>query len=348
MNVEQIHKYVYNLLTNLEYYMNDFSILQNIVQENNSFLLTTHVNPDADAIGSELAFYEVLKILGKKVKVVNHSTTPYNLEFMDEENIIEKFDETVHSKIFDEADVIVVLDLNQANRVVKMEDGLRSFKGTKICIDHHQDSENFVDHFFGSVEYSATGEIIYDFIEQTKIVELDKRISDLLYAAIMTDTGSFRFERTTPKLHRITANLLEYGANPTDIYDKIYDQFKFGRIKLLGEALRSITLNQTREIAVMKITRDDLEKNGATEADVDGFVNYCLSIKGVKMGILLYEMKDGIKISFRSKGEIHVNKLAAEFGGGGHSNASGARLFNTTIDKMKEKIITAAQKYFEQ
>ena len=232
--------------------MKDFSLLKNILQENNSFLLTTHVNPDADAIGSELAFYEVLKKLGKNVKTVNHSATPYNLEFMDEENIIEKYDEAIHSKIFDEADVVVVLDLNQANRVVKMEEGLRSFGKTKICIDHHQDSENFVNHFFGGTEYSATGEIIYDFIEQTNIVELDKRISDLLYAAIMTDTGSFRFERTTPKLHRITAKLLEHGVDPTDIYDKIYDQFKFGRIKLLGEALRSITLDQTREIAVIR------------------------------------------------------------------------------------------------
>ncbi len=328
--------------------MNIFSLLQNIFLENDFFLLTTHVNPDADAIGSQLAVFEILKKLGKKVRLVNHSATPYNLEFMDEIQIIEKYDEKIHSHIFEEAKVVIVLDLNQANRVVKMEEGLRSFKGIKICIDHHQDSENFVDHFFGGSEYSATGEVIYDFIEQTQIVELDKRISELLYAAIMTDTGSFRFERTNPKIHRITASLLEYGVDPTDIYDKIYDQFKFGRIKLLGETLRTISLDTTRKIALMKITRDDLDKNGATEADVDGFVNYCLSIKGVVIGILIYEMKDGVKISFRSKGEIHVNKLAAEFGGGGHSNASGARLLNTTIDKIKDKIISAAQKYLEQ
>lgn len=328
--------------------MNIFSLLQNIFLQNDFFLLTTHVNPDADAIGSELAVYEILKKLGKKVRAVNHSATPYNLEFMDEIQIIEKYNEAIHSNIFNDAKVVIVLDLNQANRIVKMENGLRSFKGIKICIDHHQDPENFVDHFFGGVDYSATGEIIYDFIEQTQIVEMDKRIADLLYAAIMTDTGSFRFERTTPKVHRITAKLLEHNVNPVDIYDKIYNQFKFGRIKLLGDALKSISLDQSEQIALMKISRDDLERNSAEEADVDGFVNECLSIKGVKIGILMYEMKDGIKISFRSKGEIYVNKLAAEFGGGGHSNASGARLFNTSIEEMKEKVITAALKYLEQ
>ena len=197
-------------------------------------------------------------------------------------------------------------------------------------------------------EYSATGEVIYDFIDQTKIIELNKRIADLLYAAIMTDTGSFRFDRTTSKIHLIAARLLECGVNPTEMYDKIFDQFKFGRLKLLGEALSTLQIDSTQKIAAMTITRESLAKNNATEADIDGFVNYCLSIQNVLVGILFYELKDGIKISFRSKGSIPVNKLANDFGGGGHINASGVRLYNTSIDDMMEKVISAAQKYITE
>ena len=325
--------------------MTDFSSLKKIIDEHNSFLLSTHVNPDADALGSELAFYLILKKLGKKIRIINHSSTPYNLEFLDEQNVIEKFDETIHKNVFDETEVFILLDLNQANRIVKMEKSFREFKGVKICIDHHQDTENIFDHMFGGTEYSATSEIIYDFIEETKIVELDKVIALQLYAGIMTDTGSFRFDRTSSRIHHIMAELLDRGVNPTDVYDKIYDQFKFGRVKLLGYTLSTIQLDSTGQIAYMIIKRDLLEQTGSTEADIDGFVNYCLTIQGVKIGILFYELKDGIKISFRSKGEISVSKLAKEFEGGGHTNASGIRLFNTTIEEVKEKIISAAQRY---
>jgi bifunctional oligoribonuclease and PAP phosphatase NrnA len=328
--------------------MENYSLLKDLLINHESFLLTTHVNPDADAIGSQLALFEILNRLGKNVRAINHSATPYNLSFLDSGNIIEKFDENTHVKLFDEIDCIIFLDLNQANRVVKMENGIRNFTGMKICIDHHQNPESFTNYFFGGTEYSATGEVIFDFIEQTGIVEIDYRLAELLYSAIMTDTGSFRFEKTSSKIHKIIAQLLETGINPTDIYDKIYDQFEFSRIKLLGKSLETIRLDDTKRIAFMEITRDDMQQNGATEADIDGFVNYCLSIKNVKIGILFYEMKDGVKISFRSKGNVAVNKLAAEYNGGGHINASGARLFNTTIDEIRDKIITKAKQYLEE
>lgn len=325
--------------------MKDFSSLKKIIDEHNTFLLSTHVNPDADALGSELALYLILKKLEKKVRVINHSSTPYNLEFLDEQNVLEKFDETIHAKIFEQTEVFILLDLNQAKRIVKMEKAFQNFKGLKICIDHHQDTENVFDHFFGGTEYSATSEILYDFIEDTNIVELDSAMALQLYAGIMTDTGSFRFDRTSPRIHRIIAELLENGVNPTLVYDKIYDQFKFGRVKLLGYALSTMQLDSTQQIAYMIVKRDLLKQTGATEADIDGFVNYCLTIQGIKIGILFYELNDGIKISFRSKGNIPVSKLAKEFNGGGHTNASGIRLFNTTIDDVIEKIIMAAQRY---
>lgn len=328
--------------------MSNYSLLKELFLSNFSFILTTHVNPDADAIGSELALYYALKTLGKKVFVINHSATPYNLEFLDEERVIQKFDIKIHEKIFDETDVLIFIDLNRINRVIRVEDCVRNFKGVKICIDHHQDPEDSFDYIFGDTNYAATGEIIYDFIKETNIVNIDYKIAYQLYAAIMTDTGSFRYERTTPNLHRIVAELLEIGVNPTEVYDKIYNQFNYNRIKLLGKALSSIELDSSGKIACMIITQNDQLTYETTEDDIDGFVSYCLTIKNVVIGILFYELKDGVKISFRSKGNINVNKLAEEFGGGGHINASGTRMFNVELNDVKEKVISAAQKYIEE
>jgi len=210
--------------------MIDFEKLKNIILNNSSFLLTTHVNPDADAIGSEIAFYHILKKLGKKVFIFNHSSTPYNLEFFNKNNIIQKYDEEFHKNIFNEVDVLVALDFNRADRTVSMENSFRKSEKLKICIDHHQDPENFVDYSFIDTDYCATGHIIYDFIKKTKIVDVDIEIAEAIYASIMTDTGSFRFDRTTSAVHKIIAELLSIGVNPEEVYDKLYDHSLISKI----------------------------------------------------------------------------------------------------------------------
>lgn len=326
--------------------MIDFKKLKKIIFENNSFLLTTHVNPDADAIGSEIAFYYLLKKLNKKAYILNHSATPYNLQFLDKNKAIKKYDKTKHKKLFDKVDVLVCLDFNKSNRIVSMEDDFLKSNKLKICIDHHEDPQNFVDHRFIDTKYCATGHILYKFIEKTKIVKFDKNIADNLYAAIMTDTGSFKFERTTPEIHKIAANLLEVGTSPTKIYDGIYDQSRFGKVKLLGIALKSIKIyGKDKKICYMKLDQSDFKKCNVDESDTDGFVNYSLSIQNIKIGLLFIELKNGFKVSFRSKGKIKVNKLAEEFGGGGHMNAAGTRLFNQRLDKNITKILNRAEKY---
>ncbi|MCL5028946.1 MAG: bifunctional oligoribonuclease/PAP phosphatase NrnA [Bacteroidetes bacterium] len=326
--------------------MIDFSELKKIIEDNNSFLLTTHVNPDADAIGSEIAFYFILKELGKKVFVINHSETPYNLEFLDTDNVIEKYDEQKHSKIFDEVDVLVALDFNRSDRVVRMQKRFNESKKLKICIDHHQDEENFVNHFFIDTNYSATGQIIYDLITKTEIVKLNYQTSYPIYAAIMTDTGSFRFERTSPEIHYIAANLIQQGVNPGEVFDKIYDQSKFSKIRLLGAALDSMQLfGEDKKISYMIIRQETFKKLDAVESDTENFVNYNLSVEGVVIGLLFIELKEGFKVSFRSKGTIPMNKLAAEFGGGGHINAAGARIRDGKLDEYMQKILSKTEEY---
>ncbi len=326
----------------------DFNPLKKIVLENETFVISSHVNPDADAIGSELAMYYILKKLGKKVHVINHSVTPYNLLFLDKDNVVEKYDSAKHDEVIKNVDVLFALDLNQSNRMVKMEKSFMSGKGIKVCIDHHQDKGTFADHFYIDTELSATGELIYNFIEQTKIVEFDYDIALQIYAAIMTDTGSFKYERTTPRVHRIAAHLLELGVSSVYVFDQIHDQSRLARIKLLGMALNTIEIDKTGQITSMMITQPMLKETGAVEADVEGFVNFCLAIENVKIGLLFFELRDGAKVSFRSKGNIPVNKLAAEFNGGGHINASGTRLFDVKLDDLKEKVIKSAEKYLEE
>jgi phosphoesterase RecJ-like protein len=267
------------------------------------------------------------------------------LEFLDNENAVQEYESAKHDKLIEDADAAFFLDINQLYRVVSMKEVLGKFNKIKVCIDHHQDPDEFADHYFTDVEATSTGEIIYEFIKSTKIVELDLDIANSIYAAIMTDTGSFRYERTTSKTHLIIADLLDCGVNPNYIYDEINDQSKMSRLKLLGEALNTITLNGSKEICYMTITQQALKRSGALESEVDGFVSFCMSIENVKIGMLFFELNDGIKISFRSKGTIPVNKLASEFSGGGHTNAAGTRLFDVQLDDYVDKVVTAAEKY---
>lgn len=328
--------------------MIDFEKLKNIIINNSSFLLTTHVNPDADAIGSEIALYQLLKKLKKEIIILNHSETPYNLNFLDTDNVILKFIPEEHSQYLINCDVLVALDFNRADRLVSMKDAFSNSPKLKICIDHHQDPELFADHFFLDTEYSATSEIIFDFIKKTGITVIDKSIAYPIYAGIMTDTGSFRFERTTPELHLKISELLEYDLIPGEVYDKIYDQSKFSKIKLLGKALSSIKLTPDKQIAYMSLTQSDFNDVNGIESDTDGFVNHSLSIEKVRLGILFIELKNGFKVSFRSKGTLPVNKLAGEFGGGGHINAAGTRFHNHNMTESIPVIINKAQEYINK
>jgi phosphoesterase RecJ-like protein len=329
--------------------MIDFKTLESIIINNDRFLLTTHVNPDADAIGSQVAMHLILKKLGKDTYLINHSNTPYNLKFLDKNHIIQKFDINIHSRLFNEVDVLVALDFNRSNRMLRMQEDFNNSKKLKICIDHHQDAEDFVDHQFIDTYYSASGHIIYDFIKKSRIVNLDYELALPIYAAIMTDTGSFRFERTTPELHRIAAELLELGVNPGEVFDIIYDRSYFSKIKLLGTAFESLQLfGAKQQIGYMTLTQQDFKEHNGLESDTDLFVNFSLSVQNVKIGLLFIELKEGFKVSFRSKGNIPMNKLAAEYDGGGHVNAAGARFFSEKMDALMPIILKKAEEYLEK
>ncbi|MEN8192990.1 MAG: bifunctional oligoribonuclease/PAP phosphatase NrnA [Bacteroidota bacterium] len=328
--------------------MNSFNLINDIIQNNNKFVITTHVNPDGDAIGSELALARYLEKLGKEVRIINHSPTPQFLLFLLGNNEeIELFDSSKHAELISSSDVIFSLDLNQLSRAGSMEEELRTSKAKKVCIDHHEFPEEFADVMLIDTNKSSTGEIIYNFLINSNF-QIDYDVALPLYVAIITDTGSFRFDRTTPDVHRLTAQLLETGIDPKFVYREVYEQGTANRIQLLGIALSSLTIADEGKISYMVISKSDLTKTETDEEDVEGFVNYNLTIKGVEVGIFFFEMDDVVKVSFRSVKKVPVNELAKRFNGGGHFHAAGARIHGLELKSAIEKVLNEANKFVKE
>ncbi len=319
-----------------------------IIKSNKSFVISSHINPDGDAIGSELGMYYALKKMGKDVRIINHSPVPRELKFLDSENVVEQYSPRKHNKVISDSDIFLFLDINQIERVASMEKVFRKNSDKlKIYIDHHQGPDNFADEMILKPDVGSVGEIVFDFLDKTKLVEIDKRMATALYTAIITDTGSFRYERTSPKTHMIAAKLLRLGVNPKITYELLYEQDKINRLKLLGKALISTRVDGNGKVCSMVIRNKDIEEVGGTESDIEGFVGYTLTLEGVRIGLFFLEFENGFKVSYRSRGTIPMNKLAGEFGGGGHINAAGSRLDGKNLDEYMPKVIAKAVEYLQ-
>jgi phosphoesterase RecJ-like protein len=315
------------------------------INESKNIVITTHINPDGDAIGSELALARYLNSLDKNVMIINHSPTPDYLKFMlNSDAEIKQFNADKHSEVINNADIIFTVDLNNLSRTKSLENCIRNSNAKNICIDHHEFPEDFTDFSLIETTSSSTGELIYHFLKANSF-RISYEIALPLYVAIMTDTGSFKYERTTADLHRIIAELLEAGVVPIKVHQAVYEQGSANRIKLLGRAFNSLSLDANGKIAFMKVSQNDLEETNSSEEDVEGFVNHTLSIKGVEIGIFFFELSDGFKISFRSGSVVPVNKLANEFNGGGHFFAAGARIENQNMEATIPKVIESAIRY---
>lgn len=322
-----------------------FERFRALLDGRNRFLLTTHVNPDGDGIGSELALAYFLQSQGKSVAVINHSATPAQYQFLDSANLIRQFEPENHTETILGSDVIIIADTNQLSRLNSMADAVRNSPAAKVCIDHHLDYEPFADLYLVDEDAASTGEIVYQLLMFLGYKPLPTPAATALYVAIMTDTGSFRFPKTTGKLHRIVAQLIDWGADPVSTYQNIYEQGTPGRLRLLGQALVSLQTTPDNKVALMTLTRSMFQETGTSEADAENFINYALMIKGVQIALLVSEIGGGVKISFRSKGEIPVNELAREFGGNGHKNAAGARIANARLDQIIPMVMEKAQRY---
>ncbi|MCQ0111364.1 phosphoesterase RecJ domain-containing protein [Zhouia amylolytica] len=311
-----------------------------------------HKNPDGDAIGSSLGLMHYLKKLGHTVHVISPNEYPNFLKWMPGNNEVIKFDyqEDYAKRTLKASDLIFTLDFNSLSRIEEMKPYLESLDVDFAMIDHHQQPDGYAKYTYSDVSMSATCEMIYNFISYLgDLDQIDADIATCLYAGIMTDTGSFRFSSTTSTTHRIIADLIDKGAKNTEIHNAIFDSNSIDKLHLLGVALNNLVFLEAYNMVYITLTKAELEKHNFKKGDTEGFVNYGLSIEGVKLSIIFIENNDGdyIKISLRSKGDFSVNEMARKhFNGGGHINAAGGRSdmnMEDTINKLNE-ILPSYQK----
>ncbi len=316
-----------------------------LFEQSRTFVLSTHVNPDGDGLGSEIALAEWLSGQGKGVSIINYSATPENYLFLDLHRRILRYDPSRDDVLLAGADVIVILDTNQPERLRTMQRPVLESTAVKLVIDHHLEPHPFADHYLIDADATSTGEIIYRLLSRMGHDSVTPLIAQNLYCAIMTDTGSFRYPRVDSEIHRIVGDLIDRGADPVSIYSSIYERWSNGRIHLLGEMLARLQTAENGMLAYVSVTQDMLRRTGTAEVDTDNFTVYPMSVEGVVLGILFLELKDGVKVSVRSRGEIPINELAKEFGGNGHLNAAGARLHNVSLEEVQGAVVKAAAKY---
>lgn len=312
--------------------------------------IVTHVRPDGDALGSQLALGRFLKHLGKKVTLINTDPAPENLSWLPgcDQILIYDGSLTQRQRVV-QADALVFVDVNVRNRIGEdLARLVQSISGPSYLIDHHPQPEPGFTHLYTRDEASSTGELIFELIRAHDPAWMDRPTAKALYTAIMTDTGSFQFSNTTPQVHRYVADILEMGEiSPAPIHNAIYSNRQLASLRLLARALDGLTLAHDGQIAYIALQARLIRDLQADTSDSLGLTNYALSVRGVKAALLFTEVAAGIKISFRSYGDVYVDTWARAFGGGGHKNASGAFIAKKKLEHVVRDVVAAAPKYLD-
>jgi phosphoesterase RecJ-like protein len=325
----------------------EISEIQKILTPDHKIVIITHYNPDGDAIGSSLGLKHFLKQKGLHADVIVPNDFPKFLKWMPESKqvIIADYKRKIAGEAIYNADVIFILDFNASHRSGNLVGPwIEKSRAKKILIDHHQQPDAF-DFVYSDITIPATSQMIYHFIQALNEEDLvNKEIADCLYTGIMTDTGGFRFRSTSATTHRITANLIEKGADPAQITSSTWDTNSVSRLHLLALILSRIQVVKEGKVAILWLKREELKEFSFQKGDTEGFVNYGLSIMGAQVSAFFMEdlYDDFIKISFRSKDHVDVNQFSrTHFNGGGHINAAGGKYMKSieeTIADFKEKI----------
>lgn len=296
----------------------------------------SHIRPDGDCIGSQVALCRYLTDKGFNVRAFNDDDLPPNLQWLREFFPVSKPDE---SSVTD-ADLLILLDGNALPRFGEMETWQKESEKPTLVIDHHPDPEDGFDFLFSDPAASSTCEMIYRLICEDDASLIDPKMAKAMYAGIITDTGSLQFDSVTPDTVNAVADLLQYGSfKPNEVIEKIYSNRTVKQYKLLSRALSTVELRSDNQIAIMHVTEKMLEETGTTNVDTEGFVSYPLSIQGIKAAVIFKDLgEDGVKMSLRSRSDVDVNVWARELGGGGHQKAAGAWHAGPLEKAIKETI----------
>ena len=306
-------------------------------------LLTTHENPDGDGTGAMVALAQYLRSLGKETRILVSPELPAFLEFIDPDGWVESFQpHQQHAELASWPDAWVLVDASEPHRMGVMQRAFDASKCAKVCLDHHlKDAPQGFDMEFTDPTASASAELVFNLVAPRMARPLPRTMTTALYAGLVDDTGNFRFSNATPKVHRIAAALIEDGADPSRIYQDLYHQNRPERLRLFGKAYESLRILGDGRYGCLSLSQADLKACGAIHDDLEGLVNEPLKLRGVEVSALIYEMEDGrIKASLRSRGEVDVNIVCKQFGGGGHRLASGAKL-DGPLDQVQTRVDAA-------
>ena len=306
-------------------------------------VIIPHKNPDGDALGSSLALQAFLTKTGHNSKIITPNEYPEFLDWMPGQMKIKKFSNALDESIqeIETAEIIFTLDFNQLNRIDQLGPFVEKSDALKIMIDHHEHPGDYASITFSDTTKGSTCEMVYELISHLDHDQIDEAIASCLYTGIMTDTGSFRFPSTTARTHQVVSKLIEKGAQPHLINQKIYDTNSINRLRLLGTALKNLKKIDSTPVVYITLSQKELNQNKFKKGDTEGFVNYGLSLEGILLAVIMIEneVEKIIKMSFRSKGSFDVNKFAKKyFNGGGHINAAGG-VSNLTLDQTVEQFI---------
>ncbi len=309
-----------------------------ILRSKKSFLITSHLRPDGDAIGSQLALASLLEEMGKSAFIVNVDPVPETFRFLSgSDRILNDFTSP------DYPEIAIVLDSSDLDRIGRTADLVREAK-LIINIDHHISNSRFGNINLIEGKAAAVGEQIFSLIRSLGF-SVGKERAVSLYTAILMDTGAFQYANTTENTHQIVSSLLKEGVDSAEIAEKVYQKPSFSRQKLLGLVLTALRKNSQGRIVWSRLTREMCREAEAKDSESGGFINYIQSLEGAELALFFQETdkKNQIRISFRGKGkEIDVNDLARQFGGGGHKLAAGC-LMEGSIEEVEDKILTAAR-----
>lgn len=313
----------------------DFDRIIEVVQSSKRVLIASHVDPDGDSIGSQLALGNWLKDSGKEVRIINQGKIPKKYLFLDLKRVIENVDDITDLNW--DADLYFILECSNLERMGKVKE-LISEKAMIINIDHHADNSKFGRFNYIDAKAGALGEIIYQILTYAGY-RLNQESATQLYAAILTDTGRFGFSNTTDRTLRICSELVSLGANPKEVNNQIYYSNSESALRLLGFSLQNLETYEKGRISFMVIDQTNLKDFGVSSEDLEGFVDYSLFLKGAEVGVLFKQKsKELTKVSLRSQNSFDVSSLARAFGGGGHRNAAGCSI-NQNLSSSKELIL---------
>lgn len=318
----------------------DWEPLREIISNHERFVLSSHVRPDADALGSELGLAMLLERLGKTVRIVNPSAIPDNLQFLDPTQRIMKIGKDIAPEEVLDTDVHIVVDTSAWVQLVDVGKVLRKTKAKKVVIDHHVSSDELGAVEFKDTTAEATGALIVRLADAMGW-DLTPEMTTPLFCAIATDTGWFRFSSTTGSTMRIIGRLIDLGTKPHLIYQQLYERNSLARVLLSARVLAKMQLEHDGRLAYLTVTQADFEATNAKPVDTEDLVNESLKIAGTQAAFIAIEqLNKTVKVSFRSRTNLNVAQIAEQFGGGGHKQAAGAVLPGP-LNQAVNQILTA-------